>query len=163
MKPEKILNPYRELPGYRCFGCSPDNPAGLRMEFQDEGEYIVSHWDPRPEFQGYLNVLHGGIQATLLDEIASWVVMVHLKTGGVTARMETRYLKRVMVDEGPIRIRARLLEHHHRLANIQAELFNASGELACEATVQYFLMPEKMAREKLAYPGAEQFKESTKK
>ena len=159
---EKILNPYRELPGYRCFGCSPDNAAGLRMEFHDDGEYIISHWDPRPEFQGYLDVLHGGIQATLLDEIASWVVMVHLKTGGVTSRMETRYLKRVMVNEGPILVRARLAENKHRLATIQAELFNAAGELACEAKVQYFLMPEKMAREKLAYPGVDKFKEVVK-
>lgn len=158
MASTKILNPYKDLPGYRCFGCSPDNENGLRMEFEDDGEYILCHWNPRSCFQGYLNVLHGGIQSTLIDEIASWVVMVHLKTGGVTSRMDIRYLKRVMVNEGPILIRAKLEQCRHRIAFVKTELFNAAGELACEATVQYFLMPEKMAREKLAYPGAEKFK-----
>lgn len=158
MASEKILNPFRKLPGYRCFGCSPDNENGLRMEFEDDGEYIICHWDPRSSFQGYLNVLHGGIQATLLDEIASWVIMVHLKTAGVTSRLEVRYLKKVMVDEGPIVIRAKLSEQRHRVATIKAELFNAAGELASEAKVQYFLLPEEMAREKLAYPGVEKFK-----
>lgn len=160
MATEKVLNPYRELPGYRCFGCSPDNESGLRMEFVDDGEYIISHWDPRSCFQGYQNVLHGGVQATLLDEIASWVVMVHMKTGGVTSRMDIRYLKKVMVNEGPLLIRAKLTEHRHRIAFVKAELFNAAGELASEATVQYFILSEEMAREKLAYPGVEKFKKS---
>lgn len=157
---EKVLNPYRNLAGYRCFGCSPDNENGLQMEFEDDGEYIISHWNPRACFQGYLDVLHGGIQATLLDEIASWVVMVHLKTGGMTSRMDVRYLKRVLVNEGPILIRAKLIENRHRVALIKAELFNAAGELASEANVQYFLLPEKMAKEKLSYPGVEHFKAS---
>lgn len=159
MAAEKVLNPYREVIGYHCFGCSPDNESGLRMEFEDDGEYIFSNWEPRSCFQGYLNVLHGGIQATLLDEIASWVVMVHLKTGGVTSRLEMRYLKKVLTNEGRIHIRAKLIEQKHRLATIRAELFNAAGELASEATVQYFLLPEQVAKEKLAYPGIEKFKE----
>jgi acyl-coenzyme A thioesterase PaaI-like protein len=161
MATKKVLNPYKELPGYRCFGCSPDNENGLRMEFENDGEYIISRWDPRSCFQGYLNVLHGGIQATLLDEIASWVIMVHLKTGGVTSRLEMRYLKKVMVNEGPLLIRAKLLEQRHRIASIKAELFNAAGELASEATVQYFLLSEEMAKEKLAYPGVEKFTEAS--
>ncbi len=158
MPTEKVVNPYRELPGYRCFGCSPDNENGLRMEFEDDGEYIISHWDPRPCFQGYLNVLHGGIQATLLDEIASWVIMVHMRTGGVTSRLEMRYMKKVMIDEGPLFIRAKLSESRHRVATIHAELFNAAGELASEAKIQYFILSEEMAVEKLGYPGIEKFK-----
>jgi acyl-coenzyme A thioesterase PaaI-like protein len=153
----RILNPYKNLPGYFCFGCSPENENGLRMEFQDDGEFIISHWDPRACFQGYLNVLHGGVQATLLDEIASWVVMIRLKTGGVTSKMEIKYLKKVMVNDGPLLIRAKLKDHRHRIAVIDAELFNAKGELASVGTVQYYVLSEEMAREKLAFPGIEKF------
>jgi acyl-coenzyme A thioesterase PaaI-like protein len=48
------------------------------MTFFDDGEGIVSNWGPKEGYQGYDKVLHGGIQATLIDEIASWVVYVRL-------------------------------------------------------------------------------------
>ena len=40
------------MEGYNCFGCSPDNEAGVRMEFYEDGDEIVSIWKPRPEYQG---------------------------------------------------------------------------------------------------------------
>ena len=67
----KIFNPYRDLKGYNCFGCSLNNMDGLRLEFIEDGEYLKSEWQPEDKFQGYINILHGGIQATLLDEIAN--------------------------------------------------------------------------------------------
>ena len=43
---KKIINPWRNHEGYNCFGCSPDNPIGLHMEFYEDGDYIVSTWHP---------------------------------------------------------------------------------------------------------------------
>ncbi|PKP17258.1 MAG: thioesterase, partial [Bacteroidetes bacterium HGW-Bacteroidetes-22] len=105
---KKILNPYSTLDGYSCFGCSPKNSLGLQMNFIEEGDAVVCHWSPRDEFQGFPNTLHGGIQATLLDEIASWVIMVKLKTAGVTSRLDTRYLKPLKMTDTPITITARI-------------------------------------------------------
>ena len=45
---KKIINPWRNHEGYNCFGCSPDNPVGLHMEFYEDGDYIVSTWHPEP-------------------------------------------------------------------------------------------------------------------
>lgn len=84
---KKIINPWKNMEGYNCFGCSPDNEAGVRMEFYEDGDEIVSIWKPRPEYQGWLNTLHGGIQSVLLDEICGWVVFRKLQTGGVTSKM----------------------------------------------------------------------------
>ena len=79
---KKIINPWKDMEGYNCFGCSPDNEAGVRMEFYEDGDEVVSIWKPRPEYQGWLNTLHGGIQSVLLDEICGWVVFRKLQTGG---------------------------------------------------------------------------------
>jgi len=43
-KGKKIINAWRNHEGYNCFGCSPDNPIGLHMEFYEDGDYIVSTW-----------------------------------------------------------------------------------------------------------------------
>ena len=50
---KKIINPWKDMEGYNCFGCSPDNEAGVRMEFYEDGDEVVSIWKPRPEYQGW--------------------------------------------------------------------------------------------------------------
>ena len=47
---KKIINPWKDMEGYNCFGCSPDNEAGVRMEFYEDGDEVVSIWKPRPEY-----------------------------------------------------------------------------------------------------------------
>lgn len=32
---KKIINPRKGLDGYMCFGCAPENPQGLHMEFYE--------------------------------------------------------------------------------------------------------------------------------
>ena len=41
---KKIINPWKDREGYNCFGCSPDNEAGVRMEFYEDGDEVVSIW-----------------------------------------------------------------------------------------------------------------------
>lgn len=79
MEKRKMYNAYADLEGYNCFGCSPTNPYGLKCKFVDEGEYVTCHWMPSENYQGFFHVLHGGIQATLIDEIASWAIFSHEK------------------------------------------------------------------------------------
>lgn len=144
---KKILNPFVHLEGYNCFGCAPNNPFGVKMEFHEEGEDIVSCWQPKPEYQGWFNTLHGGIQAVLLDEICGWVVMRKLQTAGVTSKMETRYLRPVSTLDECITLRARITEQRRNIVNIEAELCNAAGEVCTRALCTYFTFPQEKARE----------------
>ena len=77
--------------GYNCFGCSPNNPFGLRMEFYEDGDELSVRGNRARSLPGFHDILHGGIQATMMDEIASWVVLVKMDTAGVTYRLNTRY------------------------------------------------------------------------
>ena len=44
---KKIINPWEGLDGYMCFGCAPNNPLGLHMEFFEDGDDIVAFWKPQ--------------------------------------------------------------------------------------------------------------------
>ena len=66
---EHLKNPYVGLEGYNCFGCAPHNPIGLHMEFYEDGDDVVVKWQPHDNVQGWVDTLHGGVQATLADEI----------------------------------------------------------------------------------------------
>lgn len=154
---KKIVNPYAVNSDYNCFGCSPANETGLKMNFYEEGDEIVSVWNPEYRFAGFQDILHGGIQATLMDEIASWVVFVKLKTGGFTTSLNVNYKNTASIAKGDITIRASLKEMKKNVAHINVSLFDGEGNLCSEALAQYFTLPEKIARKKLGYPGIESF------
>ena len=118
MERKKLYNAYEQHEGYNCFGCASGNEHGLRCEFYEEGEYITCHWMPRPEFQGFFHVLHGGIQATLMDEIACWNVFAKVKSAGVTVELTTKYRATVYSDRGEIFLRSRIVEQSTRLAKM---------------------------------------------
>lgn len=152
-----IMNPYIGMEGYQCFGCSPDNPIGLHMKFYEEGDFVLCNWEPVRHFGGYKNVLHGGIQATLLDEIAAWTVQVKLRTAGVTANIDLKFRKPVFTDKGNLLLKAHIEKVEKRIASVRTELINSQQDLCCDGLVKYFIYPEEIAREKLYFPEFEDF------
>lgn len=153
----KIENPFVNLEGYICFGCSPVNHYGLQMEFFEDGENIVCFWEPKNHLQGYLNILHGGIQATLMDEIASWIIHVKLKTAGVTSRINSTLIKPVYTNRGKLKIKATILKVEKRMVTVNSRIFNNENELCAESEIQYYIYPEDIAKKKLMFPGHEKF------
>lgn len=153
---KKIINPWLGIEGYNCFGCAPTNEVGVKMEFYENGDEIISFWKPQACYQGWLNTLHGGIQAVLLDEICAWVIARKLQTTGVTAKMETRYLKPVSTapDES-LTLKAHIVEQHHNLVTLEAFLYNAQEELCSRATCLYYIYTPEVAREKMFFNGCE--------
>lgn len=156
----KIKNPYTNLEGYNCFGCSSKNQLGLQMEFFEDGDYIISNWTPKPHLAGYGNVLHGGIQSTILDEIASWLVYTKVKTAGVTASLNVRYKNTVFTNKGNLTVRAKLTDQNKKFATIHAELMDHENKVCAEAEVKYFLFPLEIAKSRFHYPGHEAFFET---
>lgn len=141
------------MDGYRCFGCDPDSPQGLRMEFHEDGDEIVCIWHPRPEFQGWVNTLHGGIQAALADEISSWVVFRKFQTSGVTSRMEVRYLRPIRTTDDHIVLRAAVKRRLRNLVELEVRISDARGTLCTEAVCVYFLFPKEKAHTEFHFCG----------
>lgn len=112
------------MDGYHCYGCDPNSPQGLRMEFYENGDEIVSVWHPRPEYQGWVNTLHGGIQATLADEISSWVVFRKFQTSGVTSKMEVRYHKPIHTTDDHIVLRASVRRQRRNIVEIEVRIYD---------------------------------------
>lgn len=73
-----------------CFCCGPKNPIGLKLEFEETAEgRMRTIWTPRKEHQGFKDIVHGGLVATVLDEVM--VRLLYIRgIQAVTAGMETR-------------------------------------------------------------------------
>ncbi len=156
MKKHFISNPFTGSPTYNCFGCSPSNSIGLKLRFREEGEWLMADWDPCGEYEGWLNTLHGGIQATLLDEIGSWIVFVKLGTAGVTSKLEMKFRKAVLISDGTITLKAKIVGMKRNIAMIEASLHNSQG-LCADALMHYFTFPAEKARKEFLFPEREAF------
>ena len=152
---KKLKNPWLGCEGYNCFGCAPSNPYGVKMEFYEVGDKIVSRWKPVSQFQGWIDTLHGGIQAVLLDEICAWAVMRQSQRAGVNSKMVTQYNRTISTNEEYIDIEAHVVEQRRNIFIVEASIYNMAGELCSSAECTYFTFPPEKARTEMGFEGCE--------
>jgi len=153
----RIKNPFAGTKEYNCFGCDPGNHDGLRMQFFEDGDEVVSFWEPQKQFEGYPNILHGGIQATLMDEVCAWAVYIQGKTAGVTVKMTVDFQKPLRTDKGNIELRAQVQSMSERICTVAVKLFDGEGQVCSTGELEYFIYPPEVAAKKLHFPGVEAF------
>ena len=112
--------------GGHCFGCSPENPSGLRLRFFRDGEGVRCETTIAPAYQGAPDVVHGGIQAVLLDETCCAAAFFTLGGFVVTGALSLRYRRACPVGR-PLVISARIVANEGRYLRITGEI-RVAGE-----------------------------------
>ena len=143
----KITNPFADVEGFHCFGCCKDNEHGVHMDFYEDGDDVVCFWKPDGEYQGWRNTLHGGIQATLLDETAAWVVFRKMQIVGVTSKLELSYRRPVLTTDSQLTLRGHIREVKRNLAFVDLTLENSMGEVCTTACAVYYMYTEEKSKE----------------
>lgn len=143
----KIINSWINKEGYFCFGCCKENHTGVKMDFYVDGDEVVSYWKPEDRFQGWIDTLHGGIQAVLLDEICGWAVMHKTQTSGMTTKLELRYKRPASSSDAYLMLRAKVTDVRRNLVTVEASLMNSVGELCTQAVSTYFAFPPEKSEE----------------
>ena len=109
------------------------------MEFYEDGDEVVSFWNPKTHYQGWFDTMHGGILATIIDETAAWVIFRKLQTTGMTAKLELRYKKPVMTTEGQITVRGHIAEQRRNLVAVDVSApFGADPIHRANASFNYY-------------------------
>lgn len=142
---KRIKNPWLGIEGYNCFGCCPDNPNGMHMTFSEEGEDIVSYWLPSQNHISWVNTLHGGVQAALLDEICGWVIFRKCNSAGVTGKLELKYHKAIHLE--PLTLKAHIVSNRGRVVIVEGTIYNQAGEVCTVATTTYFVASQQQAKD----------------
>lgn len=109
-----------------CFGCGKDNPIGLKLDFDFDGEVYSTRYTPAKTHQGWANRTHGGMLALVLDEILSRVVLVQHGLDWVTVELTTRLIKPAPVER-PVVVRG-------KIETVRGRLITATGEVVDEET-----------------------------
>lgn len=118
-----------------CFICGLENPVGLKLRiYQIEPGVIETSFTAPQHFQGYPGVLHGGIVATILDEISGRALMGDPSAPRFmfTAKLEVKYRQNVPIGV-PLRIIGKAGRSKSKSAEGWAGIYREDGALLAEA------------------------------
>ncbi|MBA4182067.1 MAG: hypothetical protein C0506_15865 [Anaerolinea sp.] len=138
-----------DLPRYEsdawCFGCGEANGQGLRLAFRRTGPGVVECTYQAPEHLcGAKTVVHGGIQATILDEVMGKAIQAGLppELAGrrtVTADFSLRYRQPAPMGE-PLTARAEFVRLDGANIFVKATLLDREGNELTIAEARWKLL-----------------------
>jgi acyl-coenzyme A thioesterase PaaI-like protein len=118
-----------------CFACGDVNDVGLHLQIRPMPEGAWAELTVAEHFEGWKGVVHGGILATILDDVMSWP-LTDLDFWGVTARLDISFRKPALTGR-LIRVEGRLVENRRRIVKTSGRIIDVEtgDELAtAEAT-----------------------------
>ena len=122
-----------------CIICGMDNPIGLKAQFYNmEDESVMTIFKFKEEYQSFPKRVHGGIIATMLDELglrALWAKSSN-EDFGVTLSLNVKYRKPVPYNEVLIG-KGLVQKETSKFITIQTEIFDKKGNLLANAEVKY--------------------------
>jgi uncharacterized protein (TIGR00369 family) len=126
-----------------CFVCGESNPAGLKLRFETDGRIVRTRFVPRAEHVGFRQTVHGGLTATLLDEIMVWACAVQTKRFAFCAELNVRFLNPVRPGEALVASGELVSNRRDKLFEARAELQDKAGLVLATASGKY--LPIKQA------------------
>lgn len=126
----------------RCFGCGEANDGGLHLRFVrlDDGTVETRH-KTAPHHCGLDTVVHGGIQATILDEVMGVAAQLSLPPDAtdlacVTAEMHLTYRRPVPLADEVI-ARAKVERIDGRDVYVDGAIVDPDGKRLTEASSRW--------------------------
>jgi uncharacterized protein (TIGR00369 family) len=115
-----------------CFVCGLRNPVGLKvtMGVDRESKSAACTIVIPSEYQGWKDMVYGGIISALLDEVCAYAGMT-VGESVVTGELKIRFLKPVPVEQEVI-VTARVVNHTRRTVQVDAQ-FTMKGQVLASA------------------------------
>ncbi|MCY4158330.1 MAG: PaaI family thioesterase [Bacteroidetes bacterium] len=125
--------------------CGRNNPHGLYMSFYDNGRDMVeSRYRVSQSFEGYPGIVHGGVQAAILDEIIGRVSLIEdFHAFMMSVRLDVKYRHPVPVEE-PLYIVGKREYLRGRYAQASGMIYLEDGTLATEASMKLIELPQEI-------------------
>ncbi len=124
-----------------CFACGPDNPIGLKIQFDCSGDRCKATFTPGENHVGWENTVHGGIIYAALDDVTA-NVMYKQGLKAHTARCEIRYRQPLFVGE-TINLEGWVDKRRGRLVVLQGEARKKDdNSLVADCTASFMLMDQ---------------------
>lgn len=88
----------RRMESDGCFVCGHLNPIGLQMKIEEGDGWAKGSWKIEAPFIGYDNIFHGGIMASIMDDMMAHAIY-YMDVDVMTAHLEMDYKAPAYVGE----------------------------------------------------------------
>jgi uncharacterized protein (TIGR00369 family) len=128
-----------------CFGCGGANARGMLLTFEqdDAAQRIRGNFRLGAEYQGGPGFIHGGIIATLLDEVMGKVCRFR-EVRAVTAELSIEYLKPVPVDTDLV-VEGYEVEMKGRNLFLAGDIRDGSGKVLARGKGRFVIISPRQA------------------
>ena len=141
-----------EFAPHNCFACGTLNTGGLGLTMHVEPGRSWTEVTLDRRFEGWEGMAHGGILATILDEVMAWA-LVGADNWGVTARMSVDFRKPVEIGRA-IRAEGWATSSRRRIVDTEGRIVDvADGTVLAESHGRYVAASEARKRELAAAYG----------
>ena len=128
----------------QCFICGDKNPFGLNVEFCQKDERVVGEYIVQDHFQGYKNILHGGILSALLDEVMIKSILAQdILT--LTCEVKVRFKKPVKIGQR-LFLEGKPTEDKGKILLAEGKIKDEDGEVVATAEGKFFRAEGEMER-----------------
>ncbi len=127
----------KAIPNYPyCFVCGDKNKRGLNIRFYASGGKAKAEYTPTKEFEGYKDILHGGIISTLLDEVMIQAIIVQ-GTLTFTTQIDIRFKKPARIGERLL-LEGQITGDRGKIITTKGKAVKEDGTLVAESTGKFF-------------------------
>jgi uncharacterized protein (TIGR00369 family) len=120
---------------HHCFACGGTNPIGMRLRIELGDGTARTSWTAGEDYVGWSDKVHGGIIATLLDEVMAWAPSSY-DSWAVTAEMSVRFRSPAAPGE-ELNARGWVTGRRRRIYDVAGEVRGPDGRLVAEGTGRY--------------------------
>lgn len=107
------------------------------MRFHTDGRVVTAKFRPCDRHIGFKGVVHGGLTATVLDEIMVWACVVATQKFAFCAELNVRYLGPLTPDVEVLIASELVANRKGRVFEAKATIHDATGKSLAEATGKY--------------------------
>jgi len=118
----------------RCFACGKNNPIGLKLKFTPIPNGVRTEFIPAKQFEGFQDIIHGGIVATVLDEAIAWACR-SCGVDAVTGEITVRY-KKTLITNKPVSVYGIIEKNKGKLLLGSAYIKDKNGTVIATATAK---------------------------
>lgn len=133
----------KQLPHTRsCFVCGEANRRGFNLRSETDGRVVQTRFAFAPEHVGFKETVHGGLTATVLDEIMTWACVVSTRRFSYCGELTVRYLQPIRPGESLVACAELVSNRRDRIFEARGEIRNESGSVLANATGKYLPLKE---------------------
>ena len=115
---------------HNCFACGGTNPIGMRLQIELGPGSARTEWVAGRDYVGWEEKIHGGILATLLDEVMAWAPS-SFDSWAVTAEMHVRFRSPANPGERLV-AEAYVTRRRRRIYDVRGEVRGEDGRIVAE-------------------------------